>query len=279
MMGVRMMGVRMKRFLFLAIVLFLSLLFSASLVHAVPAFPGAEGFGANAVGGRGGRVIEVTNLNDSGSGSLRAALETSGPRIVVFRVAGNIVLTSAIDIRDPYVTIAGQTAPGDGITLRNVPSNLKSPLIVRTHDVVVRYIRSRPGKPGPGTGGSDNLGAIKIFNDQPNQSYNVIVDHCSLSWGTDEMLSTFYKTYDVSLQWNIVSEGLDCETDSFKCRSYGILVGESGGHSVSVHHNLVAHVVQRAPRMRIDGVVDVVNNVVYNWNQGAAHGHRVEPRP
>ena len=97
------------------------------------------------VGGRGGRVIEVTNLNDNGSGSLRYALEAKGPRIVVFRVAGTIVLQSAIRVKNPYMTIAGQTAPGGGITLRNDSANTSAPLIINTHDVVVRYLRSRPG--------------------------------------------------------------------------------------------------------------------------------------
>ncbi len=132
----------------------LGLTFGAALIFAVtagkqnrsvPAFPGAEGFGARSQGGRGGRVIEVINLNDSGPGSLRAAVEAEGPRIVVFRTGGTITLKSGLNITHPFITVAGQTAPGGGITLRNDPSNRGTPLTISTHDVVVRYLRSRPG--------------------------------------------------------------------------------------------------------------------------------------
>jgi hypothetical protein len=111
----------------------------------VKAFPTAEGFGAGALGGRNGVVIEVTNLDDSGSGSLRHAVEQEGPRTIVFRVGGTIMVERSIRIRDPYITIAGQTAPGDGILIRNHPSNDEPPLTVETHDVVIRYLRIRPG--------------------------------------------------------------------------------------------------------------------------------------
>ncbi|MFQ5924112.1 MAG: hypothetical protein ACE5M4_14840, partial [Anaerolineales bacterium] len=111
----------------------------------LPAFPSAEGFGANSVGGRGGRVIEVTNLNDSGSGSLRAAVEASGPRIVVFRIGGTITLQSTLKITNPFITIAGQSAPGGGITLKSSPSYGDETLAIQTHDVIIRYIRVRSG--------------------------------------------------------------------------------------------------------------------------------------
>ena len=108
----------------------------------IPAFPGAEGFGAVTVGGRGGRVIEVTNLNDAGPDSLRAAVEAEGSRIVVFRLAGTIGLESSLVITNPYITIAGQTAPGEGITLRDVSSVVDAIMLIETHDVVIRYSHS-----------------------------------------------------------------------------------------------------------------------------------------
>ncbi len=147
-------------------------------ITAVAAFPGAEGFGAYTPGGRGGRVIDVTNLNDSGVGSLRAAIDAEGPRIVVFRVGGTIELESRLDIQHPYITIAGQTAPGGGILLRNAPGNKQTPIRIKSHDVVLRYLRSRPG---PSSEKTDTLDALEI-----KASQNVIIDHSSFSWATDE---------------------------------------------------------------------------------------------
>ena len=125
----------------------------------VPAFPGAEGYGAQAIGGRGGQVIEVTNLNDSGPGSLRAAAEAEGPRIVVFRVGGTIELLSPIEIINPYITIAGQTAPGGGIALKTHPSMDNAAIEVATQHVIIRYIRARPG---PSAELSQNIDALII---------------------------------------------------------------------------------------------------------------------
>lgn len=176
----------------------------AATASSVPAFPGAEGFGANSVGGRGGRVIEVTNLDDSGPGSLRAAIEADRPRTVVFRVGGTIELQSGLEITNPFITIAGQTAPGGGITLRNDPSNADTSLKIETHDVVIRYIRSRPG---PSTELHGTLDAITIGN-QEGGTYNVIVDHSSFSWATDEVVNSWYDAHDITIQWSIVSEGL-----------------------------------------------------------------------
>ena len=232
------------------------------------AFPSAEGFGAAAVGGRGGRVIEVTNLNDSGPGSLRAAIEASGPRIVVFRVGGTITVDSPLDINDPYITIAGQTAPGGGITLRNDPSNPKSSLRVQTHDVIIRYLRARPG---PSTDTSSSLRGITISK-RGNPPYNVILDHVSLSWGTDETLSVWYDTHNITVQWSIVSEGLDCSTHEEGCHSKGPTLGSEGGGKYSIHHNLFAHNDERNPRIKTDNVVDVVNNVIYNPGDSGGWG-------
>jgi uncharacterized repeat protein (TIGR01451 family) len=234
----------------------------------LPAFPGAEGFGSQSIGGRGGQVIEVTNLNDAGPGSLRAALEASGPRIVVFRVGGTIELDSDIEVQNPYLTVAGQTAPGDGITLKNSPLNAKTPLKIETHDVILRYIRSRPGS-NPAESGT--LDALTIANEDADV-YNVIVDHGSFSWATDEVTNLYYDAHELTVQWSIIAEGLDCSTHTegkqAQCHSMGMLIGHDGGHNYSIHHNLFAHNRRRNPRIKTSGVVDVVNNVVYNPGTG-----------
>ncbi|MGR8934312.1 MAG: pectate lyase family protein [Gammaproteobacteria bacterium] len=223
---------------------------------ALPAFPGAQGFGTQTPGGRGGRVIEVTNLNDSGSGSLRAALEASGARTVVFRIGGTIVLKSQIKIKYPYITVAGQTAPGGGITLRNTSDNTSTPIRILTHDVVIRYIRSRPG---PNKPRSDKLDALAI-----GTGYNIVIDHVSTSWGTDEVLSTgSYKStpkpHDITIQWSIVAEGLGTDSSAGK----GTLIYD-GAKNISLHHNLWAHNMERNPRIKTTGIIDIVNNVIYN---------------
>jgi pectate lyase len=232
------------------------------------AFHGAEGFGANAVGGRGGAVIEVTNLNDDGPGSFRAALDASGPRLVVFRVGGTIELDSSIEIRNPYITIAGQTAPGQGITLKNSPRNAKTPLKIETHDAIVRYIRSRPGSNPNETGTLDAITIANEFGDV----YNVIVDHSSFSWATDEVSNVYYAAHDITVQWSILGEGLDCATHIElgvrQCHSMGMLLGSEGARDISIHHNLFAHNRHRNPRIKTMGTTDVVNNVVYNSGSG-----------
>ena len=227
----------------------------APTAPSVPAFPGAEGFGANSVGGRGGRVIEVTNLNDSGPGSLRAAVEAKGPRIVVFRTGGTIELYSSLVIDNPYITIAGQTAPGGGITLKNHPSNRGAPLIIKTHDVIIRHISSRPGA---STQEACCLDAIQIIG----SAYNVIIDHCSISWATDEVMSASIAPHDISIQWSIIAEGLADSTHEKGPHSMGMLFKQS--RDISVHHNLLAHNVRRNPKINTGGLVDVVNNVIYN---------------
>jgi len=226
---------------------------------SIPAFPGAEGFGAGSIGGRGGKVIEVTNLNNDGPGSLRAAIDSDEARIVVFRVAGTIELKTSLEIKNPYITIAGQTAPGGGITLKTSSSTqIVTPLIISAHDVIVRYIRSRPGTSIQKANGGDALGILGP------DAYNVMIDHCSFSWAVDENVSTWYDAHDISIQWSIISEGLYCSTHEKGCHSMGMILGSDGSRNISIHHNLFAHNHERNPYIRTSGLVDFVNNLIYN---------------
>ena len=225
------------------------------------AFPEAEGFGRFAQGGRGGQVIEVTNLNDSGTGSLRAAVEASGARTVIFRVGGTIEITSdnnRLRVMNPYLTIAGQTAPGDGILIRG------GMLDVQTHDVIVRHLRIRPGPVAA-------IDAAQVFAVQ-GEIHDVIFDHVSMSWSTDEAFSVFSSLADVhnvTLQWSILSESLDCSTHPEGCHSKGLLVGASNLSEVSIHHNLLSHHQDRNPLLS-SGNVDFVNIIIYNWGFDAS---------
>jgi pectate lyase len=226
------------------------------------AFPGAEGGGRLAVGGRGGKVIEVTNLNDSGPGSFRAAVAASGARTVVFCTSGTITLNSDLRITNDSLTIAGQTAPGDGICLR------KYALSVEANHVVNRYLRFRLGNEVAG-GESDVIGGIK-------GKRNIIIDHCSASWSTDETLS-FYNNDSLTVQWCIISESLYNSTHPKGAHGYGGIWG--GKSRSSFHHNLLAHHSSRNPRITSGGPppvpsqeVDIRNNVIYNWGFNSAYG-------
>ena len=203
-------------------------------------------------------MLEVTNLQDSGSGSLRAAVEASGPRTVVFRVGGTIAVLSSITVSNPFLTIAGQTAPGDGIALRNDPGNTNSTLHIKTHDVIVRHLRVRPG---PSTDLSCCLGAVSIHNSQA-PVYNVMIDHVSASWATDQVFTTWNDVHDITIQRSIISEGLHKSTHEKGPHSKGWSLG--GTERISVVRNLFAHNVERSPLVSTSGVVDLVNNVIYN---------------
>jgi len=222
------------------------------------AFPGAEGFGAYAKGGRGGKVIYVENLDDSGPGSLRDAVKDTVPRTVIFKVSGTIDLKSDLVISSPYITIAGQTAPGDGICLKNYPLKIKN-----THDVVIRFLRIRPGIL---SGTPDD--AINI-----RYSRNVIIDHCSASWSTDETLNTWHGSHDITVQWCLVSEPLNF---SLHGRRHGF-AASIGGKRASYHHNLFANAAGRNPSVSAgyEGygqVLDFSNNVVFNWQYRTCDG-------
>jgi hypothetical protein len=228
----------------------------------LPAFPGAEGFGAQTVGGRGGTVYIVTNTNDSGAGSLRQCVEASGPRTCVFEVGGLISLNSTLAIKNPYLTIAGQTAPGGGITLKLGAAS--EAISVQTSQVIIRYISVRPGP-----GGSNH--GIQVARNG-TEINNVIIDHLSLSWGVDSVIETWYRAKDVTFSWLIISEGLNDSTHPKGEHSKGLMVGgykgsESGGagsENISVLNNLMAHNADRNPLMQMCGIAQVVNNITYD---------------
>lgn len=250
---------------------------SIEAVGHVPAFPGAEGFGRHALGGRGGRVVKVSNLDDDGPGSLRAALRAEGPRTVVFDVSGVIELEREIVVKNGRVTLAGQTAPGDGITLKN------HGLVLKADDVVVRYIRSRPG-----SAAGVETDAISVMAGE-----NVIIDHCSTSWATDETLTVSpseklgLRTVDkITVQWSIIAESLNDSVHHKGKHGYGSLVRGSAGARYSFHHNLWAHHQARMPRPGnyVDAqadpegpLFDFRNNVFYNWG-GASSGYNADTR-
>lgn len=240
------------------------------------AFPGAEGFGAYTAGGRGGKVMFVTNLNDSGPGSFRQACQAQGPRTVLFRVSGIIELKSVITIRNPYITIAGQTAPGDGICIKNWET-----VIINVHDVIIRHIRFRPAlMPNPsydtdlprkqGNLEYEEFDSLSIRN-----SENIMIDHCSVSWGNDETLSAVAwwkegtKLANLTIQWCIISEGLDWYDHSMGTA----LDSKNGG--VSLHHNLYAHNGTRNPRIGswvgYATNLDFRNNVLYDWKANCGY--------
>jgi len=231
----------------------------------LPAFPGAEGAGRYSLGGRGGRVIKVTNLDDAGPGSLRAAIEATGPRTVIFEVSGTIALATPLTIREPRITIAGQTAPGDGITIRN------QPLVVEAGDVVIRYLRSRLGDEGHAE--SD---AIWVHSGR-----GIILDHVSASWSVDETLSVnnAFRApeegfYDVTVQWSFITESLNQSLHVKGPHGYGSLIAGGFGTRISFHHNLWAHHSGRNPRPgnpaqperdSVGAFHDYRSNVFYDW--------------
>lgn len=226
----------------------------------IPAFPGAEGGGMYTKGGRGGEIYYVNSLEDKTTpGTLRYVLNQPGAKTVVFSVSGTIYLTRALEIKEGAVTIAGQTAPGDGICIAG------SPVLVKADDVIIRFMRFRMGDIN-----KEEADALSV-----NDCNRVIIDHCSFSWSTDECVSC-YGNSDFTLQYSFITESLRNSIHDKGRHGYG---GIWGGKNATFHHNLLAHHDSRNPRFDHDlvdakyaGPIDYVNNVVYNWGGNSTYG-------
>lgn len=233
---------------------------AAPLPVGLPAFPGAEGCGAQTPGGRGGKVFLVTSLEDSGPGTLREACEAEGPRTVVFRTGGTITLRSGLVIRNPFLTIAGQHAPGGGICVRGFPVG------IATHDVVVRHVRFRLG---------DETKQESDCLDLLHGARNCVIDHCSATWSVDECLSLSGEVRDCTVQWCLIGESLRKSVHKKGAHGFGSLARANG--PISLHHNLWIHNDSRNPRLGDNygrgpdfPTFDVRNNVIYDFGATAS---------
>jgi pectate lyase len=238
------------------------------------AFPGAAGWAAQTAGGRGGTIIRVTNLNPAGPGSFRAAVETRGPRIIVFEVAGVIDMgLTTLDIREPFLTIAGQTAPSPGITL------IRGGIDIRTHDVVVRHIRVRTGVSGQAPRSGWEADSISTVG-----AWNVIIDHCTLTWALDENLSASGPrfagatvadwrrgaSHDITFSYNLLAEGLAHGSHPKGEHSKGSLIHDNAT-GILIYRNIYAHNYERSPLLKGGVHAALVNNLIFDPGAQAVH--------
>ncbi len=258
------------------------LLFSLSLFAlpvaaqsvAVSAFPGAQGWARETPGGRGGQIIRVTNLNADGPGSFKAAVEARGPRIIVFEVAGQIDLgKTSIEIKEPFITIAGQTAPSPGITL------IKGGIDVKTHDVIIRHIRVRTGADGAKRGSGWEADSISTVS-----ARNVMIDHCTFMWGIDENMSASGPRFtgktleewrngtsrNITFSYNLAAESLAHSSHPKGEHSKGSLVHDNAT-GILFYRNIWAHNVERHPLLKGGVQAAVVNNLIYDPQKRAMH--------
>lgn len=241
-----------------------------------PCFPGAVGYGIDTPGGRGGKVIQVTSLAATGPGSLREALAAKGPRIIVFAVGGVIDLAEqSIEISEPFVTVAGQTAPAPGITL------IRAGLRITGHDIVLRHLRIRPGDCGkPRQSGWSPDGLSTQTSNEPGAKgpYKVVIDHCSLTWGVDENLSASgrrhagreFTSNRVTFSHNIIAEGLANSSHEKGEHSKGTLIHDNA-RDIAIIGNLYACNTERNPVLKPDATAVIANNLVYNPAKRAIH--------
>lgn len=258
-----------------AVAIFATVLaFTPLAARAEPAFPGAVGWASETQGGRGGQVIRVTNLNKSGPGSLKAALETKGPRIVVFEVAGVIDLgRSTLEITEPYLTIAGQTAPSPGITI------IKGGIDLKAHDVIIRHIRVKTGADGQAKRSGWEADAFSTIG-----AYNVIVDHCSFTWALDENMSASgprfnganpdewrkNTSHNITFSYNLAAEGLADSSHPKGEHSKGSLIHDNAT-DIFFYRNIWAHNVERSPLLKGGVHAAMANNLIYDPGKRAVH--------
>jgi pectate lyase len=247
---------------------------SASGLKGVTAFPGAMGFGTDTPGGRGGKVIYVTNLNDSGTGSLRAALLDASPRTVLFKVSGTITLASDIVVKKPFLTIAGQSAPGEGVQIKGAQ------IKIATHDVLIRYLKMRTGDEKNSSNPADR-DSVTLNHD--TNAYNIVVDHSTLIWGPDiGGISFLNGAHDITVSNSILGEGLylsnhpeATQAQTGHSMSMNITELSSSYHPtrITVHHNLLTTSSDRNPRVIGGENIDIVNNVIFNWQNSSSQGN------
>lgn len=243
-------------------------------LSAVKAFPGAMGFGTDTPGGRGGKVIYVTNLGDSGPGSLRAALLDPAPRTVLFRVSGTINLTSDIVVKKPYLTIAGQTAPGEGVQIAGAQ------IKIATHDVIIRYLKMRTGDAQNKSNPADR-DSVTLNHD--TNVYNIVIDHSTLIWGPDiGGISFLNGARDATVSNSILGEGLYIsnhpeasldQTGHSLAMNISQLKSSYFPSRITIHHNLLTTSADRNPRVIGGENIDIVNNVIYNWRHAPSEGN------